>query len=1480
MVGEQPATHILLPGVFYVPEEQPTLEDLGRLARCEARANELLQMTSEELRENDIARSELGSYLEPDFSPKMQRIAGEIAKLVAPTDTAERETRQQLNADFNNAEIALLEPLLGTAVQFRYRRPGEIAYPTPNHLYFPWSPTAVTLPFGDVYVLPEPTEDLNELENRINSILGALNSYPGGLRKKEINAFERELEKVMYPGLRKLRDKSLEAKIQRSGRRAEAQERDIKFEYDTACRAWVNSFVQGRVQIRTLQSLSTPERPGILYLRGQTAGPASEFRQMLENLTSEINGELRKSAHMQENPEDQHLYRFLANLQYPQLKMMDERRRRLMRNRLDPTEDEIRREQEAHSQWRTMYNAWIASFKDSNVEIRLCSAEDNTLGDPSIVYYRGPLGREMLPETPESAGEKQDPPLTRQDVDRAVLLLEQYKNLAHHRLELAGRLDDAHCLPPSVLGRLDEWRAARAARASGEIVAAKENAAIHALSMWEKKIQNEARGLPLLQATSDLPASVQGHEKEINDLLQQLHPSDKTLDKLNKLIAPYWKRQLIKLRARRVARLRSDGVPEEQIGRLDMSINSFNLDFENFKAKSRTRGFKIVSVEMERGFYDYLAQDPIDPGEKSFSPGAQPVVMSLANTILDPSWSLAGLNPTEKLEVLFQMEQEINELLAVRHRRLGSTGEPEISKTRNYKDENRLIFLLQPFFPRTIDMAWRQLHASLDMVSPANVADQEGYVKRKRREAYRRFLDLYAPWITRIESTQVHLTLGSKDNNVEDNFDGTLYVDYQPAPVEQILDGDITPRRLAPEWQKIEDETNDLLQSRNSRPLTLAEEKRLRALLRVVMPGGLVNSDDKLRSLSQQVRSGHVSRDVLFEYSDALDRWSIEYYKWLDEISPKGIRLHEAGPGAPFSPSPKSNAMLIRIDSTDKIPDDSTENTGVPMLFKMRESLVNRYISGDSTLTLEKMIQCDNLIHQVWDRFGEDARRQWHAKLYAEYNVEPYSITSMTSTRIQAAVAAQLDTAFGAFVERVRRGSERLRLEFVETRPDDFILMPAPVSSDGVPSNEELLNQFVVETMNINHTSRGRSILSRALEEFFSLTAKVESRSSLTIEERRRVVALLTPLSEDQVSRLLRGILRLWADLADNRLLSRNDQSRLIDLTVTQIWHFWGDINPAIRSSVYQYYPIEYQLKPPSPGIPGPSPGTTPVVDPPTEAEMDAVINNISTAFDKYKSGVVHGREAEYLKHVLLPLLPTGLKNLQRQGKRLCRKRATSKRLTTIESLKISELQPYFDHKFRQWINPAKSFNDVLNSPWRDPQALRELYSLAKVWEGGIASTDADRSNATTSANKNSEGLLLFPNLEDTAGSSEGRTFAPTTTVSAPPADAVKHKQASAVIKDDTLRDHQEIRELLRQFTEYYEESVLDRLLLDHMPPPLQELYEEILSLRDRERSSHLEFDETQRLRSLAEDFATDYMAWYSGLTVRESPFRSPCLQY
>jgi hypothetical protein len=700
MMGERPVTHILQPGVFYIPAGQPSKDDDDRLARMEAKANELLDKGLDFLDDDMQEKGHLLAYLTPAWPPEMKRLLDESIKLSTIDETMPQfAERFQKNAtELNEASGAFLGSFVDSGIRMRYKRPGEIISPAPGLVIVPWEPQQpFFIPQPDFI---EPDEDLTLLESKINKVLVGLEDFPGDLEDNKTARAELQhnLEKLMYPNLRRLRRAFLKLHVDPSAASPEEYD-DIKWQYKKSYNSWVNSFLHIGVQIWRPNRFQLEERPGILYLRGRNAASGDpEAPNTLEGLAEKINAELRKITVLPDDPEDHALYGLLANLQYLRLKKMDENRRQLS-TRQNPTADKIKEEQKSHKQWRKVYNAWVASFQNENVQVR--HTDIDHVGDPSVVYYRGSIFEEDR--------FVEDSPLTRTNVDHAMFLLNWYKDYAEDKVGLAARFEKASCLPPSLSSMLKAYNEAQTlvdsptglshGLSNKEKAISKKNDLISAFSTWERSVRAVARPSPASALGPPLPPYQRERENEINRLLENAEPASlEDRNYLNWLIEPYWQPQLAKLQERRKRRLRDQGVGEDDIDSTDMSIDTFSVELEDFKTRCRIHGFNISEVSDDV----FVAQDP-DP--RDYVSGRQQLEDILNNAVLCeitdyPDYVLSDMNTNELREHIFVLEQEINDLLNIHHRSSDESNgsESDTCRTRSKEEEQTLIDLLRRFF--------------------------------------------------------------------------------------------------------------------------------------------------------------------------------------------------------------------------------------------------------------------------------------------------------------------------------------------------------------------------------------------------------------------------------------------------------------------------------------------------------------------------------------------------------------------------------------------------------------------------------------------------------------------------------------------------------------------------------------------------------------------------------------------------------------
>jgi hypothetical protein len=733
----------------------------------------------------------------------------------------------------------------------------------------------------------------------------------------------------------------------------------------------------------------------------------------------------------------------------------------------------------------------------------------------------------------------------------------------------------------------------------------------------------------------------------------------------------------------------------------------------------------------------------------------------------------------------------------------------------------------------------------LSLVNGYKTAKEKEHADKLRAGATKAFLDIYEPWIRRLTHTKVHLVLGSREN-VEDTDNGNLYIDYntQKSPDLTSEEEDNTTQLLSPAFQSMQAEINNLLRSRSSQPLDPEEGKRLRCLLRAVMPQGLAKLDGELRTLSQRARLAPLTGQEAIDYITTSDQWKDEYYSWLDEFTNKGVRLKRRGPGE-SPPSSASNIMFLQITSPSEVDDGSTDLPSLSVRVQLRQTLLNRFLSDDTSLTPLEQQQGRNLLHSFWKRTGDALHQEWLDRLYQEQNMTRSEAVAEESTILHAVVEAQLRNSFTSFVGKVIGTPQRLRLIFVEVQPEVFSIVLSPLASiDAIRDDEVLENIIDSSTTLFDKDGKVPNPLKLALKQFLPLAQKVQdlrmmaSAPPLTDSELEKVGALFQPLPDASAGTMQDDMKALWHRLAVHGRLATADEDRLRDLSVKQLWMIWGSRNPDIRNSTLQYVNQPDRIG----KLVNPKPGSTqmppPTIDPPTEADMldlEITVNDLIRKFQNDRKSMSN-LEWWKLQWLLRPLNPPKLRIVDRQLQEL---RAKRYGLEINERLKFDEFYEHFNQLFYEWMQQIDRFGKLLDSWWFDRTAMQQLFIHAKLWE------QAEKADRHRESGSHHADEILESKADETATTAED-------------------------IKDPALRAQQENVQLLRQFADSYEGKYQDRLLLEHMPPHLRSLYDEINSLRDRTHHTPVTLTESVRLRTVTMDFVRDHINWISGLTVKE----------
>jgi hypothetical protein len=456
------------PGVFYLADGQPTARDNFRLQEREDRINLLLTLPDLSAEEKEQLRKDLdelvpanirkfddraqailiraGKRTKTSFSTlsAMQRGAFNKAQLEVLDDSNQHEynfTKDERNRMFD----AWLANLRLTSVTLRYLRPGEIATESPGYLYLPWSPQ-IEPP------LELPPQQVRQLESEINDLLYAMEIDK--ITVADQTRLDELLVSVMYSELQELRTIYLDLERKNGLNSLSSVEAELypqlRVRYNLEFLLWRECLLSRKAQIRMPQDgPSLDFHPGVLYYRGHYHNPVDpdpsrvvDFNQWAERINAARRGYRGRHIRKPEeplSPEQEAMYVHLSRLQYPALKRMDLEWRDLC---AIPSSDE-NTVREFKSLWERNFIDWVEvlSFHDGPFTIQRADPDDETLGDPSVVYYRGPISRQA------AQSNVQDPTLPPEDIQQQInqihLLLQEYtmkpsKNILEELEKLLG----------------------------------------------------------------------------------------------------------------------------------------------------------------------------------------------------------------------------------------------------------------------------------------------------------------------------------------------------------------------------------------------------------------------------------------------------------------------------------------------------------------------------------------------------------------------------------------------------------------------------------------------------------------------------------------------------------------------------------------------------------------------------------------------------------------------------------------------------------------------------------------------------------------------------------------------------------------------------------------------------------------------------------------------------------------------------------
>jgi hypothetical protein len=392
-------TQINVPGVFYVPI-QPSPLAAASLEYSEETINHLLSLTNRSLAE----MTELKRLLVP-FRPTniraLDRLLEHETSLTLkaanftdlPTVLSPRAAKllQERNTKLDNWMQSLISAKMASSqsqILLQFQLPGQDENTSdPDILNCSWpSPHFTDYP-GDVSYIPPKVK---RLESEINDIIFEVTSGVSDNSKHEAK-LRHLLQNVMYPRLRDLVAQNLTTG-------------DLNVHH--LVQNWELCLLSG-VDIRMPPRPDFEEDPNILYYRGHMERswiprqvPQNPQRPHFEAWAKEIQHakqDFPLTSGWMKRRDDAYrgrLYELLADLQYPRLKRLDIEWTALQQ-KTNLTKWEREAVIDMHDQWKSLFLAWQNNFgNDAKLIIKAVDPQEIStcgLGDPRVVYFRGPL---------------------------------------------------------------------------------------------------------------------------------------------------------------------------------------------------------------------------------------------------------------------------------------------------------------------------------------------------------------------------------------------------------------------------------------------------------------------------------------------------------------------------------------------------------------------------------------------------------------------------------------------------------------------------------------------------------------------------------------------------------------------------------------------------------------------------------------------------------------------------------------------------------------------------------------------------------------------------------------------------------------------------------------------------------------------------------------------------------------------------------
>lgn len=457
------------PGVFYVTDGQPTPRDYDQLQERENKINSLLEMSQLSSEEEGQLKSLLDGFVPEEIRRCDDRAQAILLRASKKSHTEFNRMSQAKQEEFNKSQLnelktgmrqsytsarvkcssmfdSWLANLRASApISLKFLRQGEIGTASPRELYIQWSPEIEPR-------LQIPPPEVQLLETEINDCLFAVVSTR--VKESQKSRLDELLEPIM-PG-QQLQDEAVDNNSQPLNVNRVAGK--ITGSSREAYRLWRDCLLWRKLEIRMPHNGTDSDfDPGVLYYRvddsiRQPPPPARDLDQWAE----QVNATRRSHDHKDICPTiensfnkiEDDMYQLIEELQYPALKQMDVTWRTLD---FVPSSDK-KIVQEFKTAWMREFRKWLAMLLHHSTPIKIKKADpdNDTLGDPGVVYYRGQTFEADSDAHRESENFNPIPEGVQKKIDQINGLIKEF-----HKAQTKNKLEDLENL------LRDFWRPAR-----------------------------------------------------------------------------------------------------------------------------------------------------------------------------------------------------------------------------------------------------------------------------------------------------------------------------------------------------------------------------------------------------------------------------------------------------------------------------------------------------------------------------------------------------------------------------------------------------------------------------------------------------------------------------------------------------------------------------------------------------------------------------------------------------------------------------------------------------------------------------------------------------------------------------------------------------------------------------------------------------------------------------------------------------------